>query len=283
MKLKVKLKESLLTEDKVVKFGGTTYPKSGWCVIMCGAPGTGKSSVLKNLIPIDAKIHDVDKLKDKAGTDPEKGGKGKIVDGELIFNGKHYQIPDNIKPPYTTKNPEFTSWQHKILASLNDKIKDNVFELGKHNKFLPNIAFDITGDKLTKFTDIIDRVIPMGYKVCIVWVLGTLQFSLDNNAKRDRHVPSEVVIKKYFNVLQTISQLLKNQSVMSKISDFWLVHSVGYSIRKDDGGLYKFIKDTNVEAVSSQDTIDSLAADITTRINNTKDELDKKLVNIPQI
>ena len=36
--------ESVLTEDKQVKFGGEVSPKYGWCVIYAGGPASGKSS-----------------------------------------------------------------------------------------------------------------------------------------------------------------------------------------------------------------------------------------------
>lgn len=251
MKLKTKLKESVLTEDKIVKFNGTTYPKDGWCLIMCGAPGSGKSSVLKNVIPINAKIYDADAIKQYAVKH------GEIADNELILNGKHYEIPDDIEPPYNLNNKKYVSFLHQTLRPLNKRIKNNMFKMGIDADRRPNIAFDITGSDLEDFTQIIDTVVPMGYKVCIVWVLGTLQMSLDNNAKRARNVDEDIVVQKYYDVISTVPKVLGDSAIMSNIDDFWVVFSVAYDIKTKDGR-YKFIKDTNVDRVSSTDTSASL-------------------------
>ena len=57
------LDETLLTEDKICKFGGEMFPKFGWCVIMLGGPGSGKSTAFNRRIAIDAKKYDPDSFK----------------------------------------------------------------------------------------------------------------------------------------------------------------------------------------------------------------------------
>lgn len=273
MKLKAKLRESILTEDKIVKFDGTTYPKDGWCLIMCGGPGSGKSTVLKNIIPINAKIYDADAIKQYAVKH------GEIADNELILNGKHYDIPDDIEPPYNLDNSDYVSYLHNTLKPLNKRIKNNMFKMGADNGRLPNIAFDITGSDIEDFTQIIDNVIPLGYKVCIIWVLGTLQMSLDNNAARARKVKKDIVLTKYHDVITTVPRVIDSPSIMSKVNDFWVVFSVAYNIKTQEGR-YKFIKDTNVDKVSSEDSINSLTDRIVDMINTQQEVSKQKLAEL---
>ena len=273
MKLKAKLRESILTEDKIEKFDGTTYPKDGWCLIMCGGPGSGKSTVLKNIIPINAKIYDADAIKQYAVKH------GEIADNELILNGKHYDIPDDIEPPYNLDNSDYVSYLHNTLKPLNKRIKNNMFKMGADNGRLPNIAFDITGSDLEDFTQIIDNVIPLGYKVCIIWVLGTLQMSLDNNAARARKVKKDIVLTKYHDVITTVPRVIDSPSIMSKVNDFWVVFSVAYNIKTQEGR-YKFIKDTNVDKVSSEDSINSLTDRIVDMINTQQEVSKQKLAEL---
>lgn len=273
MKLKAKLRESILTEDKIVKFDGTTYPKDGWCLIMCGGPGSGKSTVLKNIIPINAKIYDADAIKQYAVKH------GEIADNELILNGKHYDIPDDIEPPYNLDNSDYVSYLHNTLKPLNKRIKNNMFKMGADNGRLPNIAFDITGSDIEDFTQIIDNAIPLGYKVCIIWVLGTLQMSLDNNAARARKVKKDIVLTKYHDVITTVPRVIDSPSIMSKVNDFWVVFSVAYNIKTQEGR-YKFIKDTNVDKVSSEDSINSLTDRIVDMINTQQEVSKQKLAEL---
>lgn len=53
-----------LVEDKVVKFGGQTFPKFGWCVILMGGGGSGKGTAFNSLIPIEGAYLNVDNLKE---------------------------------------------------------------------------------------------------------------------------------------------------------------------------------------------------------------------------
>ena len=51
-----------LNEDRVVKFNGDVAPDFGWCVIICGGSGSGKST-FRNVLGIKGKVCDVDELK----------------------------------------------------------------------------------------------------------------------------------------------------------------------------------------------------------------------------
>ena len=138
----------VLTEDKTVNPGGTPYPNHGWCVIVCGGPGMGKSSVVKNLINIDAKHLDIDEVKALWLKTTS------IDDGILTTaDGREYSMgAENISEPYDLSNPKFTSFVHQVTKPLA-KNRQNAFikAAGSHDKEkLPNVIFDITGDKPTE-------------------------------------------------------------------------------------------------------------------------------------
>lgn len=98
------LKEETETIDEasVVTFGGKTFPKNGWCVILAGGPGSGKGYQQDNSIMIDAKVFDVDKLKSLYAKAANKG-----------------VLPDKRK--YDFKNTQ-------DVADLHQIIKDKKFD-----------------------------------------------------------------------------------------------------------------------------------------------------------
>lgn len=57
--------EQLMLERRVMTFGSDehVYPKSGWCVILAGGPGSGKGYTIENKIMLNARVIDVDELK----------------------------------------------------------------------------------------------------------------------------------------------------------------------------------------------------------------------------
>ena len=100
----------LLNEDKTVTFGGQVDPKYGWAVIMCGAPGAGKSSAARQHLPIQGKIISSDyfrevyadminaKNKDRV-IDLKKSSDIMAVDKLVGYKGKNFYQKnlDNIK------------------------------------------------------------------------------------------------------------------------------------------------------------------------------------------
>lgn len=271
MKFKV-LKESVLLEDKVVKFGGKTYPDFGWCVIMCGGPGSGKSSTLKSLVPINAKIYDVDAVKQFVVRH------GEVVDNELIVNNKHFPLGD-IKEPYNLKNPDYVSFLHKNLKPLTNKMRDNIYKnmAGNANsERLPNLAFDIAGSDINDFENIIFNLAPLGYKFCIVWVFNTLDRALLNNSMRDRTGNRELVIKKYGDVLTTIPYFMNRKDLIEYVNDFWMVLPVDYNPNEDK---YRFVKEDNVRKININDSLAELTDDLVDMISSQQAVVNNMSVN----
>lgn len=267
---KKKVQKTFLTEDKVVKFEGKTYPDFGWCVIMCGAPASGKSTALDNLVPINAKTFNPDYLSEFAVEH------GDIVGDNLVIGNQKYSL-DEIKPPYNLKNSEYVSFLHHKLKPLNNKLKANMYKLGidADKGRLPNLVFDIAGSDIKDLENIIFNLQPLGYKFCMVWVFNTLENVIRNNQSRDRTGFKELVISKYFDVLSTIPVFMRRQDLMQYINDFWLVLPVEYALRTRDDK-YKYIKTDNVRKVNINNNVASLTTELADMVFDQQAEvLDK--------
>lgn len=209
----------LLNEDRTVKFDGVTFPNYGWCVIMCGGPGIGKSTAYKNLVSINAKKFDVDDLKTyKLETSELEGNK------LIMKNGDVWEL-DGIPEPYNMSNPAFTSFVHEKTRPFARKVKQQFFNMGvKDNKeTLPNIVFDITGSDIKDFQYIIENVKPLGYKISVVWVLGDFEQAIKQNAQRGRQVDAQIVYEKHDEVLYTVRALLRDRVMLKSIDEFWVI------------------------------------------------------------
>lgn len=238
----------VLTEDKTVNPGGTPYPNHGWCVIVCGGPGMGKSSVVKNLINIDAKHLDIDEVKALWLKTTS------IDDGILTTaDGREYSMgAENISEPYDLSNPKFTSFVHQVTKPLA-KNRQNAFikAAGSHDKEkLPNVIFDITGDEIDKFMNIIDTVKPLGYKIAIVLVAGEISQSIEQNNLRSRRIDHDLLLNKHRNVLNTILNFFES-SLVNEVDEFYVVVQFRVDIHTPEGKL-KFLKTDNVYKVKQK-------------------------------
>ena len=239
------MKFKKLNEDKTVNPGGKPFPKNGWCVIVCGGPGIGKSSAINNLINIDAKHLDVDEVKTMWLKTTE------FDDGILrTSNGKEYSMGEyNIEEPYDLSNPKFTSFVHEVTKPLA-KARKNAFINAAGNydeKNLPNVIFDITGDDITKFMDIINTCKPLGYKVAIVLVAGEVSQAIEQNEIRARKVKKDLLLSKHRDVLYTIMKFFES-SLIDNVDECYIIVQFRVDISSTEGKL-KYIKKDNVYRV----------------------------------
>lgn len=215
---KASLLENYLVEDRMVKYNGEIAPKFGWCVIYVGGPGSGKGSASKFKSRLQGIYFNVDDLKEKS----------RIWDIVNTETGKPYS--DELKTPEYARdirNSEFVSELHNIMKPLGNKIKNNILDSpenkGKGRDRLPNIIFDITGDKVSKITEIVEALKPVGYKIAIVWMLSTIERALRNNASRPREVSVDnVFIPKHEDVINAMEKLF-NSGEIENINEFWVV------------------------------------------------------------
>ena len=269
--MKIQKLNNVLTEDKSVNFDGQEYPKFGWCVIVCGGSGSGKSSVIKNLVHIQAKTLDVDEVKKTVLNKSEING-----DKLVLKNGKEYSL-DGINEPYDMSNPEYTAYIHKITKPIA-RSKKSTFLASLENADpgrLPNVMFDITGAEIEDFDYIIHTLKPLGYKIAVVWVLAGLGTALYRNSKRDRVVPESIVIEKYFNVLGTISKIFGDKSFLNSVDDVWVVLNDAEFNSKDRDSVYDYNRLPNVYHVKSKEDVLKLPNRIASAVKRARKEVIK--------
>lgn len=273
-----KLVESItnLNEDKVVKFNGEVYPKFGWCVIVIGGSGMGKSTTFNKLVPIDARHFDVDEFKnDKYYTIFENNDGSHTI--HLNVTKDNYNLEENgINPPFTLKNKSFVSFLHEIQKPLANKVKSNMFDMGRYSKTdrLPNIVFDMTGDELHKITQIVDTAKDIGYKVSIIWVLGDIDQAIYQNAGRARHVDMPIVKKTHSGVINSVEQISKLSDEIVKIDDFWVILQYQYNVQ-DYEEVLSYLNAANVYSLKDSSTSMDFPPVITAMIELNKEKLSK--------
>lgn len=206
--------EELVDEAKTVTFANNTYPKSNWAVIMAGGSGSGKGYVISHKIAIDAKIIDVDQLKELYTKAAKKGG--------AIKDTREYDF----------KNPDDVGALHDIVdkKAYKEKMEDNFFA-GHSNGNRPNIIYDITGSKADKLKNLGKMLKDMGYQVSLVWVLTNRQVALMRNMCRARVVPQAIFHDTHNKVNKNVFPFL--QSADAKYYDeAWVVFNSPDSLKE---------------------------------------------------
>lgn len=252
-----------LNEDKVVKFGGQTFPKFGWAVILMGGGGSGKSTVFNSLVPIEGKYINVDDLKenprfwdihetvwdDEEGKWVPTGDTRNDLVRDSILENPNIDIPYE-KVRYKDKgyyfgqdrkneeprrenvykaelsNSNVANAVHASLRPLGKKVKQSGYDVYKSaaDKRLPNVIFDIVADEMKDITTVVDNLKPAGYKIAIVWVSSTINRALKNNSKRDRVVDPSVILGAHGRVLNTLNTLF-DSGYIKNIDEFWVVNT----------------------------------------------------------
>ena len=177
-----------LVEEKLITFGGKAYPKFGNVVLLLGSAGAGKGFIISNLLGIDGKILDVDAIKKLAMKSTKLAQRIKEETGHDIKN-------------FDLKNPDNVSKIHVLLSDVYGITKaseKNFFAsvLTSNHERKPNIVFDTTLKDIGKLKTITDSVKELGYdpkNIHLVWVMNKFEVAVQQNAKRDRVVPQEIM------------------------------------------------------------------------------------------
>lgn len=227
------IREETLFEDTVVKFDGKTYPNFGWCVIVVGGSGSGKSTVRSANIPIDARIYDVDKLKgiadkyykvlDSDFGEDEIHLNGKTIDlhkATVRINGEEVPVGE----PYDMSNPRYVSFLHNELKPLSNKLKNDILsDKGADSSRLPNILFDITGKDKSKIEEIIMLAKPLGYKVALIYVYVDVDVAIKRNLSRGREVDINILKDTHRGVKASMSYIMDDPAIFNEIDECWVV------------------------------------------------------------
>lgn len=176
-------------DEVLIVLGKRAYPRSGHVVILAGGAGSGKGFTISNLLGIEGRVLDVDRLK-------ELTLKSKKLK-ELIKAKTGHDVDK-----MNLKNPEDTSTLHELIgdefnwANKREQVFfESIAASNPENK--PNIIFDVTLSTLEKLRKITASITELGYvkeNIHLVWVVDDFQMSLEKNRKRERTVFDEILL-----------------------------------------------------------------------------------------
>lgn len=259
--------------EKLITFGGKAYPKYGNIVVMAGGAGSGKGFILSNLVGVEGKVFDVDELKTLASKTPAI--KKRVAD-ELGVDIEN--LAQNLK------NPENVGKLHDIMGDyLNlDKRKERAFYrsvIAAPADRKPNIIFDMTFKELRKLEKVARDAEKLGYdkkNVHIVWVVNDIEVAKQQNQKRARTVPSEILVNTHRGAANTMGDIINMGNKLKKYMDGDIVFAfnkvgVDASLAKSGkGGSY--VKDANYFYVKRQGkpptSVDKLDKEIRAKIKS---------------
>lgn len=233
---------NLLTEAGI-SFGGKTYPKSDNVVILAGGAGSGKGFVLSNLLLINGKVFDVDKLKteiisvSKLSNNKELKSKKWLKElGSSEIDNKFKQflsqwkyglnketddaIKDIIKNgkkvgELELKNPIYTGILHLFsdYLGIDTTMKQGFFDNLAQNQSLvkPNVIFDVTLKDTKALAKIYKLIQHAGYSPLnthLVWILNDIEVAKQQNSKRSRKVDEIILNKTHVGASKTMSTIV---------------------------------------------------------------------------
>lgn len=204
--------QSLLTEGRFIKF-----PNYGQIIFLVGGAGSGKNFILQNVLGYNGVNCDVDDLKT-------------YISRELKFRDEKYKNKGNeFLKDMDFKNPNDVFRMHKFSKKIfepeNSEMGNTVIDgllksarTNKSKKSLANVVLNITGKDVSDFAKYAKAFVQAGYSpenIHIVWVLTPFSEALQNNSKRDRVVPEEVLRKTHAGVKKVMDTLRKSSNAVS--------------------------------------------------------------------
>lgn len=201
-------------EEKLITFGGRSYPKFNNVVILAGGSASGKDFQLEKLVGIEGRVLDVDKLKKMTTKLPRFVAKVKKETG--------YEIDK-----FDMRKPDNVYKLHEILEDVYDlpdkeskTLFSSILAASEHRK--PNLIFNVTLKSIPKLQSISRNVQELGYdkkNIHIVWVVQDVEVAKEQNLdiRRGRIVPEEILINTHEGVALTFKKIL---DMGDKIKDY---------------------------------------------------------------
>ena len=202
-------------QEALITFRNKAYPKFGTVVIMAGGAGSGKGFILNKLVGVEGKVFDVDALK---GLVLKSKGIAAKVKAEFGVDVKEMNL----------KRPEDVARLHEIVSDyLNLPNKNqaafvsSVITAAPDRK--PNIVFDVTLKSLSqldRFCRLAKDVLGYDEKnIHIVWVVNDIEIAAAQNQKRDRTVPTEILVATHRGTSQTMAEIVNMGTTLKKYMD----------------------------------------------------------------
>lgn len=230
-----KYMENQLSE-KLITFGGKAYPKFGQVVILAGGAGSGKGFALSNLLGIEGNVMDVDAVK-KLAMNSEKLAK-KIKDE----TGQDIKKFDLRKPENVSKIHELLADVYGVTKGMERNVMAGALAAAPDRK--PNLIFDVTMKDMAKLEKITRNVTDIGYdksNIHLVWVINDVNVAMDQNSKRDRVVPEEILLATHEGASMTMRKIVDADTKISRYmdGDIWFTFNkanVDTFMQKSDRG-----------------------------------------------
>lgn len=226
-------------DEALITFGGKAYPKFGQVVILAGGAGSGKGFTLEKLLGIEGITLDVDALK-------------KLVMGSTKLAAEIKAKTGHDVKTMNLKNPDNVATLHHVIAdvfNVSNKNQARVYAgiAAAPEDRKPNLIFDVTLKSMSKLASIARDVETLGYKkenIHIVWVMNDVHIAMQQNLKRDRVVPKEILMDTHEGAALTMAKILNMGDSLKQYmdGDIWIsFNKVGIDseIKKSDkGGMF---------------------------------------------
>ncbi|URP85701.1 hypothetical protein ECW2_0023 [Enterobacter phage EC-W2] len=256
-------------DEALITFGGKAYPKFGQVVILAGGAGSGKGFTLEKLLGIEGITLDVDALK-------------KLVMGSTKLAAEIKAKTGHDVKTMNLKNPDNVATLHHVIAdvfNVSNKNQARVYagitSAPKDRK--PNLIFDVTLKSMSKLASIARDVEALGYKkenVHIVWVMNDVHIAMQQNLKRDRVVPKEILMDTHEGAALTMAKILNMGDSLKQYmdGDIWIsFNKVGIDsdIKKSDKGGMFVVKSNYIKVKAkgkAQKSIDQLDKELVAKV-----------------
>lgn len=217
-----------------------SYPKYNNVLILAGGAGSGKSTILNDVITFRGKLFNVDEIKHALIK----------LDDHSALRRKFEQETGLRLDMSSLKDPVELSALHAFVKrhKLNDKLTSTFFTAAASRQYKDNVIFDVTlkdTDKLDQITDLCDIG---GYHPInrhIVWVCTNVDLALKRNANRERTIANDIVLETHKGVSTTLKKLIQHRDQTKIDGDVWIVFngvSINgeYDVKFDDRGVNKY-------------------------------------------
>lgn len=134
---------------------------NGWCMIIVGGPGSGKSYFISHYLPITGEIFDIDAYRQKYLA----------------------SIKDTDSDAYKRMSKR-GGFKELTLNTVDFLKKAEIDFLKSHSNSDTNVIFDIGGRKEEDILNIIQMTKPFGYKIGICWVVCNRSVAMQRNINR---------------------------------------------------------------------------------------------------
>lgn len=199
-----------ILEEALIQLANQKDSHFGQVVILAGGAGSGKGTILKNLLDIKGKVFDVDELKSWMTRIPEWR-----KELQKALPGVDLDKPDWLSNPNNVSTAHGVAKKLGIEGRQKNAVFDSVMLADPRRK--PNLIFDVTLKEYSKLEDIIKYVTDAGYQkqnVHIVWVLSEMTAAIKNNASRTRQVKEEILIDTHEGASATMADIVKNGALL---------------------------------------------------------------------